>query len=187
MSAEDDAVRAAESGPAPEPGPDPDAAARAALGRARSAAADRGLKPRRRPRTVGAPRGGGGGEPSKPYGSGRDPETVGESLDRLVIEHGWTQPLSIAGVVGRWRDLVGDQIADHCRPETFDEGALVVRTDSSAWAVQVRRLVPQLQRRLADEVGDGVVESITVLPPGGPSWKRGPRSVPGRGPRDTYG
>ncbi|MDP4886606.1 MAG: DUF721 domain-containing protein, partial [Aquiluna sp.] len=23
--------------------------------------------------------------------------------------------------------------------------------------------------------------------PSAPSWKKGPRSVPGRGPRDTYG
>jgi len=62
-----------------------------------------------------------------------------------------------------------------------------VRADSTAWAMEVRRLLPQLERRLAEEVGEGVVESITVLGPGGPTWTKGPRSVPGRGPRDTYG
>jgi predicted nucleic acid-binding Zn ribbon protein len=112
---------------------------------------------------------------------------VAAGLDRIVGERGWSQSLAVAGVVGRWREVVGDHVADHCRPETFEEGALVVRADSTAWAQQVRLLVPQLQRRLADEVGEGVVESITVLGPAGPTWVKGPRSVPGRGPRDTYG
>ena len=101
---------------------------------------------------------------------------------------GWRQPLSIGGVVGRWREVVGDQIADHCVPETFEDGVLVVRTDSTAWATQIRLLTPQLDRRLAEEVGEGVVTSIKVLGPGGPSWSRGTRRVQGgRGPRDTYG
>jgi predicted nucleic acid-binding Zn ribbon protein len=170
------------------PGEDPDAAARAALARARSAALGRGLRPGTRARPPGGRR-----RPaddatgSQPYTTGRDPRPVGADLERLVGERGWARSLSVAGVVGRWRDVVGDQVADHCRPETFDEGALVVRADSTAWAHQVRLLVPQLERRLADEVGEGVVESITVLGPAGPTWVKGPRSVPGRGPRDTYG
>ena len=34
----------------------------------------------------------------------------------------------------------------------YVDGALVVRADSTAWAVQVRLLLPQLERRLAEEV-----------------------------------
>jgi predicted nucleic acid-binding Zn ribbon protein len=113
--------------------------------------------------------------------------TVASTLDRLLADRGWSRSLSVAGVIGRWRAVVGDQLADHCQPETFEEGALVVRADSTAWAMQVRLLIPQLSRRLDEEIGEGLVESITVLGPGGPTWKRGPRSVPGRGPRDTYG
>ncbi len=109
-------------------------------------------------------------------------------MNNLARQLGWKQPLSIGGVIGRWREVVGDQIADHCIPETFEEGVLVVRTDSTAWATQIRLLTPQLDRRLAEEVGEGVVTSIKVLGPGGPSWSKGPRRVQGgRGPRDTYG
>lgn len=178
--------------PDAEPGPatgDGDAAAREALGRARAAAKAKGLRPgstRRRP-----PGGGGGSHGDDvsrlPYQPGRDPVPVGDTLGRLMAERGWSTSVSVAGVVGRWREVVGDQVADHCQPETFEEGALVVRADSTAWAMQVRLLIPQLERRLAEEVGEGVVESITVLGPAGPRWTRGPRSVPGRGPRDTYG
>lgn len=167
----------------PEQGSDD--AAIAALERAREGA--RGRRPGRARRDrAGGPRP--AQRPSnEPFSPGRDPQPVASSLDRLLRDRGWTKPLSVAGVVARWRDVVGDQLADHCHPETFEDGALVVRADSSAWAMQVRLLLPQLQRRLEEEVGEGVVDTVTVLGPGGPSWKRGPRSVPGRGPRDTYG
>ncbi len=125
--------------------------------------------------------------PSAPE-SARDPAPLGDAVQALARQLGWRQPLSIGGVVGRWREVVGDQIADHCVPETFEDGVLVVRTDSTAWATQIRLLTPQLDRRLAEEVGEGVVTSIKVLGPGGPSWSRGTRRVQGgRGPRDTYG
>ncbi|QGH68095.1 DUF721 domain-containing protein [Pseudactinotalea sp. HY158] len=167
---------------------DPLQAARTALARARAAARDRGATPgapslRRR----GGYRGTVGHHPDVVPGAGRDPESVGDSMDRLSAQLGWRRPLSIAGVIGRWREIVGDQVADHCTPETFIEGKLVVRADSTAWTTQLRLLLPQLERRLAEEIGEGVVTGIQVLGPGGPSWRRGPRSVPGRGPRDTYG
>lgn len=114
-------------------------------------------------------------------------EPIGGTLEKLLAERGWTAPVAVGSVVGRWREVVGDEIADHAEPETFTDGKLVVRTTSTAWATQLRLLLPQLDRRLAQEVGEGVVEEIVVLGPGAPSWVKGPRVVRGRGPRDTYG
>ena len=158
----------------------------AALNRARAAARARGL----RPGSPGAPaRRGDGGQAADPrHGrDGRDPGPGGETLARLAAERGWSTQLSGGGVVGRWREVVGDQVADHCIPEAFDDGVLVVRTDSSAWATNLTLLVPQLLGRLAVELGDGVVDKVRVLGPVAPRWNRGRRQVPGRGPRDTYG
>ena len=79
-------------------------------------------------------------------------------------------------------------MAQHCKPESFADGKLVVRTDSTAWATQMRLLAPTVLRRLNEELGDGTVTMIDVLGPTGPTWKRGRRSMrDGRGPRDTYG
>src|SRR5690606_30020124 len=116
-----------------------------------------------------------------------DPQLLGPIVDKLMAERGWSAPVSMGGVVGRWREIVGDQLADHCQVETFDDAVLVVRADSTAWATQLRLLQPQLERRLAEEVGEGVVQQIVIRGPAGPSWTRGPRSVRGRGPRVTYG
>lgn len=190
-------------------GEDPDAAARVALNRARDVARGKGLyrAPRRRRdgraeepapaeadgQTAGGAatgwrRGPGLGDGiSGPGPSRRDPQPLGGLTELVVTQHGWRRSMSVGGVVGRWREVVGDQLADHCQVETFDGGELVVRASSTAWATQIRLLLPQLERRLAEEVGEGTVTAIVVLGPGGPSWKHGRRAVRGRGPRDTYG
>lgn len=177
---------------APEPEEETtSAAAREALARARAAAAAKGLRRSAPGRPTGkrqfrpGPGLGDVGSGSGP--SRRDPQMLGPIVDKLLTERGWSAPVSLGGVVGRWREIVGDQLADHCVVETFDEAVLVVRADSTAWATQLRLLQPQLERRLAEEVGEEVVEKIVIRGPGGPSWTRGPRSVRGRGPRDTYG
>ena len=173
--------------PGDEEGSGPDAV-RSALNRARAAARERGAVPgalaagkrRRRPRDDGSRSGAGP--------DARDPQTVGAALDRLVAERGWGEAVAVGGVIGRWEAVVGAEIAAHCRPETFDDGVLTVRADSTAWATQVRLLTAGLLRRLAEEVGEGTVTKVVVRGPAGPSWRRGPRVAPGsQGPRDTYG
>lgn len=157
--------------------------ARAALNRAKAAARGRGLRPgdqgtRRQPTSDVR---------SGPGRDGRDPTLVGDTLARLAGERGWGSELSVGGVIGRWREVVGDQVAEHCVPETFEDGVLVVRADSTAWATNLTLLVPQLLGRLEQEVGADVVRRVQVLGPAGPRWVKGLRTVPGRGPRDTYG
>ena len=157
--------------------------AREALNRARAAARAQGRRPGQPSRRILAdPPPSSGARPG-----GRDPQTFGAVVQRLLHERGWVQDVSVGGVIGRWREVVGDQVADHCVPETFEDKVLVVRADSTAWATQVKLLTPRLLERLAQEVGEGVVETVTVLGPAGPSFRRGPKTVRGRGPRDTYG
>ncbi|MFC4785878.1 DUF721 domain-containing protein [Nocardioides sp. MAHUQ-72] len=118
----------------------------------------------------------------------RDPQTLDSVVNRLVDDHGWDLDLRVHGVFGRWQDLVGQEVAQHCTPESFADGKLVVRTDSTAWATQLRLLAPTIVRRLNEELGHGTVTIIEVLGPHLPTWKKGPRSArDGRGPRDTYG
>lgn len=158
--------------------------ARLSLARFRSVARSKGYRPgqeaRGRSALSPAERGGPGVHP-------RDPLTVSSTMASLFRDRGWVQEVSVGGVVGRWRDVVGDQIADHCTPETFADGVLVVRTDSSAWAQQLKMLAPQLVRRMSEDVGEGVVTDVRVLGPAGPGFGRGKRSVRGRGARDTWG
>ena len=118
----------------------------------------------------------------------RDPQLLDNTSGRLIAEQGWGTDVRVHGVFSRWDHLVGREVALHCRPESFADGRLVVRTDSTAWATQMRLLAPTVVRRLNEELGHGTVTVIDVLGPHGPTWRKGPRSVrDGRGPRDTYG
>lgn len=173
-----------------EPGAGEGDAVRAALNRARAAAVSRGLRPGTPtgPGTARQRRVAGQGRRSGAYPDARDPQTVASSIDRLIAERGWAAPVAVGGVIGRWDAVVGAETAAHCRPESFIDGVLTVRTDSTAWATQLRLLAPALLRRLAEEVGESTVTKVVVRGPVGPSWRRGPRVAPGsRGPGDTYG
>jgi predicted nucleic acid-binding Zn ribbon protein len=118
----------------------------------------------------------------------RDPALIGGVVDKFVLENGWGTDLAVHGLFGRWGFIVGAEVAAHCTPESFSEGLVQVRTDSTAWATQLRLLAPTIVRRLNEELGDGTVVRIQVEGPQAPSWRRGRRSVRGgRGPRDTYG
>ena len=118
----------------------------------------------------------------------RDPQLLDQAMGRLIANHGWELDLKVQGVFGRWAELVGSEVADHCTPESFADGRLVVRTDSTAWATQLKLLTPSVVRRLNTELGDGTVTVIEVVGPHLPHWTKGRLSSrDGRGPRDTYG
>jgi predicted nucleic acid-binding Zn ribbon protein len=86
----------------------------------------------------------------------------------------------VGAVFGGWPEIVGPQLAAHTRPESFDDGELVVAADSPAWATQVRLLAPRLLSRLAEELQEGTVRRVRVR---GPSGSRSP----GRRHGNTYG
>ena len=156
--------------------------ARALLARARADARARGrVHTERRAARRGE------GRTSGAHPDDRDPQPMGEAVRRLLAARGWETDAAVGGVMGRWVDIVGAELAEHCVPDTFDGGVLVVRAESTAWATQVRSLAPQLVRRLNEEVGHGTVTRVDVRGPGGPSWRKGRLNVRGRGPRDTYG
>ncbi|GAA4361076.1 DUF721 domain-containing protein [Paeniglutamicibacter cryotolerans] len=121
------------------------------------------------------------------YKDGRDPQGIGNVFGRLVRDRGWTSPVAVGSVISRWPELVGPQIAEHCTPDSFEDSTVLVRCDSTAWAAQLKLLSHSLLKRFDEELGQGVVTVIRVLGPAAPNWRHGMRSVPGRGPRDTYG
>lgn len=131
-----------------------------------------------------------GGLRSGARADGRDPLPLGAAINRLITERGWEAPAAVGGVMGRWPQIVGPEVAQHCEPQSYDEDArvLTVRCDSTAWATQLRLLAPQLVARLNTDLGQGTVKLIRVLGPGGPPQRYGPLRAPGsKGPGDTYG
>ncbi|NYJ03598.1 putative nucleic acid-binding Zn ribbon protein [Nocardioides thalensis] len=118
----------------------------------------------------------------------RDPQLLGSEVARIIEERGWGLDLQVRAVFARWGEIVGPEIGAHSTPEALTDGTLVVRTDSTAWATQLKLLAASLVKRLNAELGDGTVTVVEVLGPTAPSWKHGRLGTrDGRGPRDTYG
>ena len=124
---------------------------------------------------------------SEPFGKFRDPGSMADALDELASTMGWAPSLARAELIEHWPDIVGDDVAAHATPSSFYEGTLEVTCDSSAWATQLRLMKKNLREALQERFPHAGVSDIVVKAPGAPSWKHGSRSVPGRGPRDTYG
>ena len=124
---------------------------------------------------------------SRPFGSGRDPHGIGNVMDALASQLGWTSALAQSELLEGWRELAGEETAKHAVPDQITDGVLVVRCESTAWATQLRMMRAELLARIAERFPDADIQSIRFQGPDAPSWKRGPRSIPGRGPRDTYG
>ena len=133
--------------------------------------------PRRRSKTT---------KPARPQRD--EPSQLGDVLGELVNQQGWTEKLAAQRVFTDWPKIVGAEVAQHSEVIAFDDAEVEVRTDSTAWATQLRLLAPRIVAKLNEEFGDGSVLRIVVRGPQAPSWKKGIRSVKGaRGPRDTYG
>lgn len=159
--------------------------ARDAMARARASAKQRGAY--RTSPTAGRAKREAKRRDSQPFSSGRDPLAMSDAVDTLLRRMGWTEQIEVSGVTGRWRDVVGDQIADNCEPLGFDDGILTVKAKSTAWATQLAIMSGQIRHRINEEFGRDIVRELKVVGPTTRSWVKGPRTVKGPGPRDTYG
>ncbi|WP_313812528.1 DciA family protein [Glutamicibacter sp.] len=127
------------------------------------------------------------GKSAPTEGAARDPRSIGDVVSRMSKARGWNTQVAVGSVLGRWDELVGERIAQHCKPESFENSVVIVRCDSTSWATQLKLMTHQLLKKFDAELGPGIVTVIRVLGPNAPSWRHGSRSVAGRGPRDTYG
>lgn len=124
---------------------------------------------------------------SVPFGTGRDPRGLGDVIEGLTTRLGWAAPLSQSELVAAWPEIVGLETAQHSDPVAIADGVLTVKCDSTAWATQLRLMRSRVLTVVLERYPAAGITSLRFEGPDVPSWKRGPRSIPGRGPRDTYG
>jgi predicted nucleic acid-binding Zn ribbon protein len=124
---------------------------------------------------------------SVPFGIGRDPHGLGDTIDSLTTQLGWNSPLAQSELLESWQQLAGEETAKHSTPAGIDDGVLTVHCESTAWATQLRLMRNVIMEHIVNRYPDAGIQSIRFQGPNAPSWKKGPRSIPGRGPRDTYG
>jgi predicted nucleic acid-binding Zn ribbon protein len=124
---------------------------------------------------------------SKPFDSGRDPIPAGNTIDSLMHDFRWQSQLEEAELFVRWSEIVGELNGKNSQPENLNNGKLTIRCKSTAWATELRLMQAQIAEKISTQFPELEIKNISFIGPDAPSWKKGSRSVPGRGPRDTYG
>lgn len=163
---------------------------RRALEEARAAARGQGKEVGRGRRSPGSGRSTPAGNRrrwSGPGPDGRDPQLLGRAAGDLASTRGWSPRVAEGALFAEWPTIVGEQIAEHASPTSLRDRVLHVSAESTAWATQLRMVQSQVLAKIIAAVGEGVVTTLKITGPTAPSWRKGPRHISGRGPRDTYG
>ncbi|MDL4773481.1 MULTISPECIES: DUF721 domain-containing protein [Thermomonosporaceae] len=134
--------------------------AREALAQAKADALKRGTLPGQSGKRKGV-------RPARVRESGRggDPKAFSAAIRELMATRGWEQRAAVGGVFGNWAGIVGPDLAEHTKPDRFEDGELTVVADSTTWATQLRLLSSTLVRRLNEELGHGTVRRVKVVGP----------------------
>lgn len=121
-------------------------------------------------------------------GTTTDPQLLKDLLTNLITERNWDTGIAEGTLFSTWEKIVGNEISHHSTPISLLDGVLTIQSSSTAWATQLRLIGPNLLETIQRSAPGALVESITIIGPQGPSWKKGIRTIRGaRGPRDTYG
>ena len=145
-------------------------AAAAPLQRVRQAAAEAGYRPgmagqfQRRSKT---PR-----PKTQEYVRSAGPQPLGDVFSKFIAQRGWKEPVAVGSVLADWPSIVGPQIAENAKVETFENAKLVLRASSTAWATQLRLLTPQLMHKFDEVLGPGVITKLEIKGPAGGSYGR---------------
>lgn len=117
-----------------------------------------------------------------------EPQLLSDLLSALVEERDWRTGLAEGNLFSNWEQVVGPQIFEHATPISLLDGVLTIRTSSTAWATQLQLVAPDILATIQKSAPGALVDSLAIIGPNGPSWKKGLRTIRGaRGPRDTYG
>jgi hypothetical protein len=79
---------------------------------------------------------------------------AGDALGDLLGRHGVARELREHRILARWRDIVGETLADRTFPDGLERGVLWVRVKNSSWLHQLSFVKDDLVATIARELGD---------------------------------
>jgi predicted nucleic acid-binding Zn ribbon protein len=104
--------------------------------------------------------------------SSDEPRPLRESLAEVSADLGLPEPDGLALLIDEWQNVVGVDVAPHCRLTSLRAGVLRVTVDSAPRATQLRYLEDEIVERSAAMLGRGVVRELRVRV-GAPPTRRG--------------
>lgn len=113
-------------------------------------------------------------------------ERIGEIISRVMTREGYEKRSRQGPIYDLWPQMVGELLAEKCRPIAIQKGVLVVQVDDSVWMHELQIQKYQILERLWELVGEEEVSDIRWTAKGyrPPRPRHSPRSLsPKRPPR----
>ena len=88
------------------------------------------------------------------------PQPVSRILEGALRRFGLHERLAERSALLKWREIVGDEIADHSRAIDLSDGVLVLEADHGAWRQEVGMLMPMIVKKFNALCGEGTVTTI---------------------------
>ena len=95
-------------------------------------------------------------------GSGGEPVGIGDALERVLGSMGAPPPDLLATVFAHWEEVVGAEVARHCRPVAVHRDRLEVVASDPVWASEVQWLGTEVLARINQLSGSDRLKSVTV-------------------------
>ena len=90
------------------------------------------------------------------------PKPLSAALERLLADMEAPPVDAVAAVFSRWSEIVGPDLADHCRPVSVAGEALTIAADDPVWASELQWLEAELLVRLAAVTGTDRFRTVAV-------------------------
>jgi predicted nucleic acid-binding Zn ribbon protein len=94
--------------------------------------------------------------------SDRGPQRLGRALDRLMGTLRAPSVDMLDTVFTRWDEIVGDDVATHCRPVSITGRILLVEASDPTWASELRWLENEVLARLSEVCGSDRISAVKV-------------------------
>lgn len=91
-----------------------------------------------------------------------EPIELADALQRLLGSLDAPPGDLLLAVFQRWEEVVGPDVARHCRPVAVEGDRLVVLASGSAWASEVQWLADDVLSRINEVSASGRLQSLTV-------------------------
>ncbi len=90
-------------------------------------------------------------------------EELGKILPSVFRQHfRGNSPAVVEVLAPLWVQIVGAQLAEHCRPAGFEAGTLVLATACPSWAAQLRQMTEEIRARVNSYLGAPVARRVRI-------------------------
>lgn len=62
-----------------------------------------------------------------------------------------------------WPEIVGEQLAEHCKPRSLRDHLLTIEASDQQWATELTWMRPMIIDRCCEALGEGAVAEVRIL------------------------